>query len=174
MLKIPDGCFSRGVCRVNNALELEQAAGGLFEQSSILIAQEYLFTEFDWRIGVFGGQPVFACRYYMSRGHWQVYKHGPSRDGGSPWTRAGSYDTLSVDEVPGDVLELALRSAAAIGDGFYGVDLKVARGRAVVIEVNDNPNVDAGVEDAHLGADVYRRVMAEFARRLDARAAEAT
>jgi glutathione synthase/RimK-type ligase-like ATP-grasp enzyme len=39
----------------------------------------------------------------------------------------------------------------------------------VVIEVNDNPNIDAGVEDAWLGEDLYRQVMLEFLRRLEAK-----
>jgi glutathione synthase/RimK-type ligase-like ATP-grasp enzyme len=37
----------------------------------------------------------------------------------------------------------------------------------VVIEVNDNPSVDAGVEDAYLGLDLYRRIMQEFLRRME-------
>jgi glutathione synthase/RimK-type ligase-like ATP-grasp enzyme len=40
----------------------------------------------------------------------------------------------------------------------------------VVIEVNDNPNIDRGVEDTLLGEELYRTLMAEFERRLEARA----
>ena len=36
-----------------------------------------------------------------------------------------------------------------------------------VIEVNDNPSIDAGVEDAYLGEDLYLRIMQEFLRRLE-------
>jgi len=36
-----------------------------------------------------------------------------------------------------------------------------------MIEVNDNPSIDAGVEDAYLGADLYRRIMHEFLRRME-------
>ena len=38
-----------------------------------------------------------------------------------------------------------------------------------MIEVNDNPNIDAGVEDAWLGEDLYRQVMLEFLRRMEAK-----
>ena len=36
-----------------------------------------------------------------------------------------------------------------------------------MIEVNDNPSIDAGVEDAYLGEDLYRRIMDEFLRRME-------
>ncbi len=65
------------------------------------------------------------------------------------------------------MLKLALRATAPIGDGLYGVDLKQAGDRLVVIEVNDNPSIDASVEDAYLGDDLYRRIMDEFLRRME-------
>lgn len=39
--------------------------------------------------------------------------------------------------------------------------------RVVVIEVNDNPSLDAGVEDEYLGDELYRTVLEEFVRRLE-------
>ena len=47
-------------------------------------------------------------------------------------------------------------TANLIGDGLYGVDLKQAGDKVVVIEVNDNPNIDCGVEDVYLGDDLYK------------------
>ena len=79
----------------------------------------------------------------------------------------GGFRTLPVREAPGDVVRLAVKAANAIGDGLYGVDLKQTDGRAVVIEVNDNPSIDAGVEDAYLGEDLYRRIIGELVRRLE-------
>jgi glutathione synthase/RimK-type ligase-like ATP-grasp enzyme len=38
---------------------------------------------------------------------------------------------------------------------------------AFVIEVNDNPNIDAGVEDATLGDGLYRLILEEFIRRIE-------
>ena len=43
----------------------------------------------------------------------------------------------------------------------------MVKDRALIIEVNDNPSIDAGVEDAYLGEDLYRRIMSEFLRRLE-------
>ena len=66
-------------------------------------------------------------------------------------------------------VELALEGTALLGDGLYGVDLKEVDHQVYVIEVNDNPNIDAGNEDAELGQEVYERVMAVFRARIEAR-----
>ena len=61
-----------------------------------------------------------------------------------------------------------MKAANLIGNGFYGVDVKESDGRFTVIEVNDNPNVDVGVEDALLKDELYRRIMETFVRRIEA------
>ncbi len=165
VLKIPDGSFSRGVMKVEDEAELRRAAGSLFQHSALLIAQEFMYTEYDWRIGVLNGQALYACQYFMSRGHWQIYDHANSKPSGLP--RTGSFKTLPVREAPASVVKLAIKASVAIGDGLYGVDLKLDGNRAVVIEVNDNPSIDSDVEDAYLGEDLYLRIMGEFLRRLE-------
>jgi glutathione synthase/RimK-type ligase-like ATP-grasp enzyme len=37
----------------------------------------------------------------------------------------------------------------------------------VVIEVNDNPSIEAGVEDAVLQSELYKTVIEDFVWRLD-------
>ena len=162
VLKIPDGSFSRGIVKVESADKLKAAADALFQHTALVLAQEFMFTEFDWRIGVFNREPLYACKYYMSRGHWQIYNHAAKGT-----TKSGGFETLPVREAPADVVKLALKATAAIGDGLYGVDIKKDGARLAMIEVNDNPSIDAGVEDAYLGADLYRRIMAEFLRRME-------
>jgi glutathione synthase/RimK-type ligase-like ATP-grasp enzyme len=73
-----------------------------------------------------------------------------------------------VQHAPREVLQLALKTANAIGDGFYGVDIKTVNGRHVLMEINDNPNVDRGVEDAILGDALYDRIMKGLRARVDA------
>jgi len=162
VLKIPDGSFSRGVMKVEDERALEKAAGELFQHSSLLLAQEFLYTEFDWRIGVLNREALYACKYYMSRGHWQIYNHGAKGT-----DKSGGFETIPVRDAPSDVVKLALKATQGIGDGLYGVDLKQVDGKPVVIEVNDNPSIDAGVEDAYLGEDLYLRIMQEFLRRME-------
>ena len=81
----------------------------------------------------------------------------------------GKTEALSVGEAPDRVVKMALRAARLIGDGFYGVDIKEVGKRLYVIEINDNPNIDAGNEDSVLKDALYREVMGVFLKRIEAR-----
>ena len=167
VLKRPDSSFSLGVAKAETREGLRRQLEEAFRRSPLLIAQAWTPSDFDWRIGVLDRAPLFACRYYMVPGHWQIAQ-GP--DGSR--RRYGRVEAVAVAEVPREVVELGVRAASLMGDGLYGVDLKEVDGRAVVMEVNDNPNIDAGSEDAVLGDSLYREVMRHFRRRLDARGGE--
>ena len=162
VLKIPDGSFSRGVIKASSREELANALKELFSRSFVLLVQEFFYTEFDWRIGILDRQPLFACQYFMSSGHWQIYQHGA---GGQ--VKSGDFRTMPVREAPREVIKLATRAASYFGEGLYGVDIKQSGDRLALIEVNDNPNVDAGVEDVYLGEDLYRKIMQYFVDRLE-------
>ena len=162
VIKIPDGSFSRGVEKAGDRSELEAITKKLFRESTLLLAQEFLYTDFDWRIGVLDNRPLYACRYYMVKRHWQIYRHGSRTD-------SGGFDTLPVEQVSEAVLQASLAATRPIGNGFYGVDVKEREGQGCVIEVNDNPNIDSRIEDLHLGMDLYREIMATFLRRMEAR-----
>lgn len=162
VLKIPDSSFSRGVHKVDTVDELRNIANKLFSDSDVILAQEYMYTDFDWRIGILNRHSLFACQYFMSRRHWQIMKYDDSGE----YTE-GASKTWRVEDVPGAVVKTALAAANLIGDGFYGVDVKESDAGPVVIEVNDNPSIDSGVEDKVLGDELYRAVIEEFTRRLD-------
>jgi glutathione synthase/RimK-type ligase-like ATP-grasp enzyme len=164
IVKIPDGSFSRGLEKANSLEEIKEKTQPLFEQSSLLLAQEYLYTDFDWRVGVLNNRPLYACRYYMVKNHWQIYRHEDEKK-----TASGKFDTLPTFEVPKHVLDAALKATKPIGNGFYGVDIKESTGKGYVIEVNDNPSIDSSVEDKYLGNDLYRIIMEEFLRRIEAK-----
>ena len=163
VLKQPDSSFSLGVKKVSTLKELEENLDALFKESALLIAQQYVPTGFDWRVGILDRQPLFVCRYFMAQGHWQIYDHAKGAEG------FGEFDTWPVDAAPAEVVKTAIKAANLIGDGLYGVDVKELNGRAMVIEINDNPNIDAGVEDKILGDELYLRVMRSFLRRLESR-----
>lgn len=163
VVKIPDGSFSRGIDKVNDRQALNLMVAELFQQSTLLLAQEFLYTDFDWRIGIFNNKALYACRYYMVKNHWQIYRHGGKR------TDSGDFQTMATFEVPKAVLEAALKATQQIGDGLYGVDVKEKDGKGYVIEVNDNPSIDGGIEDHYLGDELYRLIMAEFLRRMENR-----
>ncbi|WP_448211576.1 RimK family protein [Colwellia sp. MEBiC06753] len=163
VLKMPEGSFSRGVFKVTNRAELTQRIQELLDESALVLVQEYLYTDFDWRIGVLNGRAIYACRYHMARNHWQIYNHNARR------FNSGGFETLPTFEVPKAVLDSALKASAIIGKGLYGVDIKEANNKAYVIEVNDNPSIDYKVEDAYLGNELYMQIMDEFYRRLERR-----
>ena len=167
VLKVPDGSFSRGVFKVNDEAELHRRASELLEDSDLILAQEYVPTEFDWRVGVLNREPLYVCQYFMSKNHWQIVKH--EADGRF---EEGRFKTHAIEQAPAEVVGLALRAAGLIGDGLYGVDIKQTERGPVVIEINDNPNIDIGVEDAVLKDGLYRRVLAELLRRVELRRAQ--
>ncbi|WP_339857688.1 GNAT family N-acetyltransferase [Thalassospira alkalitolerans] len=158
VIKVPDGCFSRGVRKVKSPEHLAEVASEMFKNSELLVIQEYVETTFDWRIGVLGGEPLFASRYFMAPGHWQIVKH---EDDGKSYEEGG-FETVAVEDAPADIVSTALAAARLMGDGLYGVDMKETPRGPMVIEVNDNPNIDGGVEDVVLGMDLYRRIIAHL------------
>ncbi|TKB10730.1 RimK family protein [Desulforhopalus sp. IMCC35007] len=162
VLKVPDGSFSVGIDKVGNETVYMEKLETLFKQSSILLAQEFVPTEYDWRIGVLNGEAIFACKYYMAHGHWQIYRHTASGH-----TRSGKFETMPVHHVPRRITKLAEKVAGSIGKGLYGVDLKESDKGLMVIEINDNPSIDHGVEDKILGSELYRIILREFIKRLD-------
>ena len=42
-------------------------AADFLRDSELVIAQEFTPSEFDWRIGVLGGEALYACRYHMAQ-----------------------------------------------------------------------------------------------------------
>ena len=163
VLKIPDSSFSRGVSKVNSPAELETLFKAWYEDTDLLLAQKFMPTDFDWRVGVLGGKPLFVCQYMMAKKHWQIVKHGA--DGKA---LEGGFHTPSLGEAPPAVIDVGLRAAQLIGDGLYGVDLKETADGIFVVEVNDNPNIDHGVEDQGEKDQVWIDLTKWFIDRLEA------
>jgi glutathione synthase/RimK-type ligase-like ATP-grasp enzyme len=164
VLKAPDSAFSLGVSKVETEEELTARVQELLAKSELIVAQEWLPTEFDWRVGVLDRRPLYVCKYYMAPGHWQIIER---RSGKEP--AEGPWQALSVGEAPEEVIRTAVKAANLIGDGLYGVDLKQIGTRCVVIEVNDNPSIEVGVEDGVLKDALYREIMGTFLRRVEER-----
>lgn len=164
VLKQPDSSFSLGVVKVDTEAEFRSEMERLFKASDLLIAQGFMPTAFDWRVGVLDREPFFCCKYYMAGSHWQIYDNSKTGDASE-----GNAETWPAQAAPPDVLKTALRVANLIGDGLYGVDIKEVGGKAHVVEVNDNPSIDAGVEDTVLGDETYLRIMRVFLKRLESR-----
>lgn len=162
VLKEPDSAFSQGVCKVSSSEELAVQASRMFGSSELIVAQAFSPTEFDWRVGVFLGVPLYACRYYMAPHHWQITK--TSKTGGR---RYGRVEAVPLSDAPKRVISTALRAANLIGRGLYGVDLKQIGRDVIVIEVNDNPSIHSRDEDGAEGDALYQTVMQGFVDELD-------
>lgn len=164
ILKQPDGAFSKGVFKIKDLKEYKSVRETMFEKSDLLIAQEFLPTPFDWRVGVIDGQVIYVCKYFMASEHWQIVN----------WTAnkkepvEGDFECIPVDQAPSGLLKTALKATSLIGKSLYGVDMKEVDGKFYVIEINDNPNVDAGVEDKILKDRLYEIIMEVFLNKIKA------
>lgn len=163
ILKQPDGAFSKGVFKIHHAEEFKNVTSTMFKDSDLLIAQEYLPTLFDWRVGVIDGQPLYVCKYFMAQEHWQIVNWNAQES-----SRDGSVECISVDQAPAGLIKTALKATSLIGKSLYGVDMKEVDGKFYVIEINDNPNIDAGTEDKVLKDKLYATVMEVFLSKIKA------
>ncbi len=165
VLKQPDSAFSKGVTKVETEEVMRSTVKEMLAQSELIVAQAFLPTDFDWRVGILDGRPIYVCKYYMARRHWQIIQRGEAGE----TTVEGNCDTLAVGEAPKEVIQIALKVANLIGDGLYGVDLKEVDHQPYIIEVNDNPSIDTGYEDAVLKSALYREIMSVFLQRIEAK-----
>ena len=162
VLKQPDSAFSLGVIKVEDKVEARAEINKLFKISDMVVCQEFLYSDFDWRIGIIDNMPLFACKYYMCKDHWQIYNwKGDEED------KTGNSETVSIESVPEIVVQTALKASALIGDGLYGVDLKMIDGKVYVVEVNDNPNIDDGIEDFVLKDQLYDTIIDSIYQRIE-------
>lgn len=161
ILKQPDSAFSRGVVKVTDKEEYTKELNKLFETSDLIIAQEFMPTEFDWRVGIIDNEPIFVCKYYMAKSHWQIYNWEKN-----DCSKCGKTETMIPEQAPRNVISIALKAANLIGDGFYGVDLKQIGNKCYIIEINDNPSVDCGLEDSVIKDTLYKKIMEVFSKRV--------
>ena len=161
VLKQPDSAFSQGVLKTTTEQDYLSEATKMLSRSDLVVVQEYVPTDFDWRVGIFDHKPLFVCKYYMARNHWQIIKRDPVGR-----KQEGRFETMPVELAPYQVVRTAVKAANLIGDGLYGVDIKQIGKSCYVMEINDNPNVDAGIEDLVVKSALYERIMEVFLKRI--------
>ena len=154
VLKRVDGSFSHEVWRIDGPEDLARRAPVVLHDRLFAVAQAYRPSDFDWRIGLLGGELIFAARYMQVPGHWQV-----SHWDGDTYLAAGATAAVPLAEVPAEVAEVARAAGAVLGEGLLGVDLKALAEGVVVIEVNDCADLDVGCEDAAEGDGLYHRLL---------------
>lgn len=153
VLKAPNSSFSSYVERVSTPEEFVRVGKKFFRRADIIVVQRYVPSRFDWRVVLLDGKVISIVKYIMKENAWKIMDH--DHEG-----KLLMCDTAGVDIRDADrkLLETALAAGAAIGNGLYGVDMKEADGNYCVIEVNDNPNIDEGLEDQK-SPDIYKWII---------------
>jgi glutathione synthase/RimK-type ligase-like ATP-grasp enzyme len=150
VLKEPSTSLSTRVKVVHSVKEFVHTAVGYLRLSHLVVAQQYVESTEDWRIGVLDGDILFASRYIPP----EAMDSTPTEEEEIPYY---GVEVVGTSDVPSDVLRLATRAAGAIGNGLYSVDIKRTDSGAYVIEVNDNPSLEHGEESLY--PDVFSRVI---------------
>lgn len=138
VLKEPSTSFSRRVERVYSPEEFMKVAKRYIKLSDRIVAQEYIESKFDWRIGVLNGEFLYGCKYIIPS---ETFKIQASINGHIVYC---AVESVPKEEIPNKIIELGIDASNAIGRGLYGVDIKECGDSAYVIEVNDNPSLEAG------------------------------
>lgn len=153
VLKAPNSSFSMYVERVSTPDEYMNVGKRFLRRADMIVAQKFIRSQFDWRVGVLAGEPLYICQYVIPKRRWKImtYTHNGT-------AIHGDVRGLSVDKASPRLLEIAVKAAAAIGTGLYGVDLKQVDDDFTVIEVNDNPTIGEGEEDQK-APDIYDKLI---------------
>ena len=153
VLKAPHTSFSMYVDRVSSPDDFVRVGKRFLRRADRLVAQRFISSEFDWRVGVLGGEVLYVCQYLIPKRRWKILTY--TEGGRVIWGRVRTFDTSKVNP---RLLEVGVQAAKAIGNGLYGVDIKQVEDDFVVIEVNDNPTIAAGEEDRGV-PQVYEKLI---------------
>lgn len=154
VIKAPYTSFSKYLEKVACETSFREVTKRFFKKSDVLAIQKFTPTAFDWRVGVLGDDVLYVCKYMIPKGKW---KHGVKLRG-KPTVIWGRTIALKKENTPTQLCEVALKACSVVGRGLYGVDVKEVNGEFVVVEVNDNPSIYAGYEDAK-AKDIYSKII---------------
>jgi glutathione synthase/RimK-type ligase-like ATP-grasp enzyme len=153
VLKAPNSSFSLYVERVSTPREFMRVGRRFLRRADRVVAQQFVRSGFDWRIGVLAGEVLYVCQYLIPKKRWKILTY--TQAGRVISGRVRGFDPAKVDP---KLLHIARQAASAIGNGLYGVDLKQVGDEYVVIEVNDNPTIAEGEEDQK-APRIYERLV---------------
>jgi len=142
VLKAPNSSFSAYVEKVSSPDEFVKIGKKFLRRSDIIIVQQYLPSRFDWRVVLLDGKVISIVKYVMNTNAWKIVDH--DHDGK---LLQCTVEGMEIGQVNPRLIDTSLRAGNSIGKGLYGVDLKEVDNEYYVIEVNDNPNIDQGLED---------------------------
>ena len=153
VIKAPNSSFSMYVERATTVEEFLSVSRHFLRRADRIVVQQFVQSSFDWRVGVINGEPLYVCQYVIPKRRWKILTHTP--DGRTVY---GPVKSVPLEKAPAGLIKCAVKAANAVGNGLYGVDLKQHNTGYVVIEVNDNPTINAGDEDQANG-ELYERLI---------------
>lgn len=153
VLKAPNSCFSSHVDKVSTPEDFIKIGKKFMRRADRIIVQQYMPSTFDWRVITLNNKIIAIVKYIMPSNCWRI--HDKDEDG-----KAIACDVVGVkkEDVNPRLLQVALMASRSIGEGLYGVDIKEVDDEFFVIEVNDNPNIDAGLEDQY-SPNIYKWII---------------
>lgn len=151
VLKAPNSSFSAYVDKASNPSDFVKIGKRFLRRADRIVVQQYLPSDFDWRVITLGGKILAVVKYVFAQDKWKLMERG----GEGEWAR--TVGIVKAEANP-KLLEVALQAAAAIGSSLYGIDIKEVGGEFYVIEVNDNPNIDADSED-QANPEIYQSII---------------
>jgi len=152
VIKTPYTRFSSHVEKANTEQEFIKISKQFLRRSKILVIQEYIQSDFDWRVGILQNQVLYLCKYCIPRGGWKVKS---KINGRNVWG-----DTVAVprESISPELEKICISLSKCVGGGLYGLDVKETDEGYKVIEINDNPSLYKGYEDA-VDTDIYEKII---------------
>lgn len=151
VLKAPNSCFSRYVEKVVAPEEFIKVSKRFLRRAERIIVQQYRPSEYDWRVIILDGKVLSVVKYIFAPNAWRVMDQS---ENGEKYKVVG----VPVEKADPQLLQTALAACESIGKSLYGVDIKEIEDGYVVIEVNDNPDIDAGNED-QCNPDIFKQII---------------
>lgn len=155
IIKTPYTRFSSHVEKANNEAEFIEISRHLLRKAKVLVVQEYVQSDFDWRVGILRNEIIYLCKYCIPKGGWKIKSN---INGKNIW---GDTIAVSRDSISPELKNISITLSKYIGNGLYGLDVKETKNGYKVIEINDNPSIYDGFEDV-IDRDIYEKIITEL------------
>jgi len=155
VLKAPNSSFSAYVDKVTTPDAFVRVGKRFLRRADRIVVQQYIPSEFDWRVITLAGRVLAVLRYEFAPQQWKLM----DRTAEGEWAKVIG---VPRDAAPQALLDVALAASKAIGESLFGVDVKEIDGQCFVIEVNDNPTIAAGEED-QANPEIYGEIIDHLA-----------
>jgi glutathione synthase/RimK-type ligase-like ATP-grasp enzyme len=155
IIKTPYTRFSSHVEKAHNREEFIEISKRFLRKSKVVIVQEFIRSDFDWRVGVLRNEILYLCKYCIPKGGWKIKS---KINGRNVW---GETIAVQRESISPELRDICIGLSRSVGDGLYGLDVKETNDGYKVIEINDNPSIYDGYEDA-VDKDIYEKIISSL------------